>query len=145
SSIGVSWSIYNSLFSYNHAIGDGGNPADPGTPGGGSGGAIYNDGNTFTLRLCGTRMQHNSANEGGGAIFFVSNDGTGDLVIEGSVLAANPSLTFETTGLPGIFLLGDAAPVISGSLITAPEPAAALASAASLGSLLALARRKRIG
>ena len=33
------------------AIGDGANPAESGTPGGGSGGAIYNDGNTFTLTL----------------------------------------------------------------------------------------------
>ncbi len=51
SSIGVSWSIYNSLFSYNRAIGNGANPAQAGTPGGGSGGAIYNDGNTMTLAL----------------------------------------------------------------------------------------------
>ena len=28
SSIGVSWTILNSLFSYNHAIGNGGNPAN---------------------------------------------------------------------------------------------------------------------
>jgi hypothetical protein len=32
SSIGVSWTILNSLFSYNHAIGNGGNPATSGTP-----------------------------------------------------------------------------------------------------------------
>lgn len=38
SSIGVSWSIYNSLFSHNRAVGRGGNPSLPGTPGGGSGG-----------------------------------------------------------------------------------------------------------
>ncbi len=40
SSIGVSWTIINSLFSYNKAVGNGGNPAQAGTPGGGSGGAI---------------------------------------------------------------------------------------------------------
>ncbi len=33
--------------SHNNAIGHGANPAEPGTPGGGSGGAIYNDGNTL--------------------------------------------------------------------------------------------------
>src|SRR3990170_4244427 len=38
SSIGVSWTIINSLFSYNRAVGNGGNPAQNGTPGGGSGG-----------------------------------------------------------------------------------------------------------
>jgi hypothetical protein len=73
SSIGVSYTVINSLFSYNEAIGNGANPAQEGTPGGGSGGAIYNDGNTFTLTLCGTKIEHNTANEGGGAIFFVSN------------------------------------------------------------------------
>ena len=49
SSIGVSWAVLNSLFSYNEAIGHGANPATAGTPGGGSGGAIYTDGNTYTL------------------------------------------------------------------------------------------------
>ena len=32
SSIGVSWSIFNSLFSHNHAIGNGANPPSTGTP-----------------------------------------------------------------------------------------------------------------
>jgi hypothetical protein len=49
SSIGVSWTIINCLFAGNRAVGSGGNPAQQGTPGGGSGGAIYNDGNTMTL------------------------------------------------------------------------------------------------
>src|SRR5690606_3139381 len=52
SSIGVSMTILNSRFSHNEAIGHGANPARQGTPGGGSGGAIYNDGNTFHLALC---------------------------------------------------------------------------------------------
>ena len=42
----------------------GGNPAQAGTPGGGSGGAIYNDGNTMTLSLCGTTITDNSADAG---------------------------------------------------------------------------------
>ena len=45
SSIGVSWNIVRSEFTGNRAIGRGANPARAGTPGGGSGGAIYNDGN----------------------------------------------------------------------------------------------------
>ena len=57
SSIGVSWTVINSLFSHNDAIGNGANPAQSGTPGGGSGGAIYLDGNTFTLLLQGTRIE----------------------------------------------------------------------------------------
>ena len=89
SSIGVSWTIINSLFSYNRAIGYGANPADPGTPGGGSGGAIYNDGNTMTLTVLGTRIEYNEVNEHGSAIFFVSNDHTGNIVIENSVITNN--------------------------------------------------------
>jgi hypothetical protein len=89
SSIGVSWTILNSLFSYNHAIGNGGNPADKGTTGGGSGGAIYNDGNTMTLSLCGTRIEYNQVNAYGSAIFFVTNDHTGNIVIDSSVIINN--------------------------------------------------------
>jgi hypothetical protein len=117
SSIGVSYTVPNSLFSHNRAIGNGANPAEFGTPGGGSGGAIYNDGNTFTLRVCGTSITDNHANEGGGAIFFVSNDRTGTLVIEDSTLSNNPSDGFETQGYPGIFVLADGDPQVSGSTL----------------------------
>lgn len=89
SSIGVSWTILNSLFTHNRAIGNGGNPSMPGTPGGGSGGAIYNDGNTMTLSLCGTRIQHNEVVQHGSAIFFVTNDHTGDIRIDRSVITDN--------------------------------------------------------
>jgi len=104
SSIGVSWSIYNSVFTRNRAIGRGANPARPGTPGGGSGGAVYGDGNDFRILIAGTRMTRNHAREGGGAIFFVSNDRTGVLEIRSSALRRNPSDGFQTD--PGIFLLG---------------------------------------
>jgi len=88
-SIGVSWSIYNSVFSYNRAIGNGGNPAESGTPGGGSGGAIYNDGNTMTLSICGSLIEYNEVNSYGSAIFFVSNDHSGNVVIDSSVITNN--------------------------------------------------------
>jgi hypothetical protein len=104
SSIGVSWSIYNSVFTRNRAIGRGANPARPRTPGGGSGGAVYADGNDFRVLIAGTKMTHNHAREGGGAIFFVSNDRSGVLEIRSSTLRDNPSEGFETD--PGIFFLG---------------------------------------
>jgi hypothetical protein len=88
SSIGVSWTIINSLFSHNRAVGNGGNPAESG-PGGGSGGAIYNDGQTMTLSLCGTRIEHNEVNTHGSAIFFVTNNHQGDIRIERSVITDN--------------------------------------------------------
>ncbi|HEY5961417.1 MAG TPA: hypothetical protein VIV60_32890 [Polyangiaceae bacterium] len=90
SSIGVSWTIINSLFSYNQAIGDGGNPAHSGTPGGGSGGAIYNDGNEMTLSVCGTLIENNQVKAYGGAIFFVSNNHTGSVNVTDSTLRNNP-------------------------------------------------------
>jgi hypothetical protein len=104
SSIGVSWSIYNSVFTRNRAIGRGANPARPDSPGGGSGGALYADGNDFRVLLAGTKMTRNHAREGGGAVFFVSNDRTGVLEIRSSNLRRNPSDGFETD--PGIFFLG---------------------------------------
>lgn len=117
SSIGVSYTVLNSLFSHNEAIGEGANPAREGSPGGGSGGAIYNDGNTFTLDLCGVDIHDNSAREGGGAIFFVSNDRSGSLLIRDSTLRDNPSQGFETDGFPGIFVLARQPPQLTNSTI----------------------------
>ena len=106
SSIQVSWTVLNSVFTGNSAIGSGANSARAGTSGGGSGGAIYLDGNKFTLTLDGTLIRDNKAKEGGGAVFFVSNDRTGTLRIRNSKLLHNPSVGFETAGLPGVFFLG---------------------------------------
>jgi hypothetical protein len=118
SSIGVSWTVLNSLFVDNAAVGWGANPQRAGTPGGGSGGAIYNDGNTMTLTLCGVRMTGNSAKEGGGAVFFVSNDLSGHVTITDSVLSGNPSAGgWDTAGFPGIFYLGAGPISASGSTI----------------------------
>jgi hypothetical protein len=117
SSIGVSWVVLNSVFTHNSAIGSGANPSRSRTPGGGSGGAIYCDGNRFTVRIAGTRIEENHANEGGGAIFFVSNDRTGTMSIESSTLRRNPSDGFETRGFPGIFFLGAKNPSVTGSTI----------------------------
>ncbi len=97
SSIGVSWTIINSLFTHNNAIGNGGNPAQSNTPGGGSGGAIYNDGNEMTLTLCGTRLQHNEVVQHGSAIFFVTNNHTGNIVIDRSHITDNIGGTWYPT------------------------------------------------
>ena len=105
SSIGVSFSVYNSLFTHNQAIGNGANPAQAGTPGGGSGGAIYNDGNQFSLQIAGSAFRDNTAKEGGGAVFYVSNDRSGSLGLTNSVFQRNPSLGFETDGFPGFFII----------------------------------------
>jgi hypothetical protein len=117
SSIGVSWTVLNSRFVGNRAIGDGANPAQSGTPGGGSGGAIYNDGDAMTLTIAGSVFEGNRANEGGGAIFFVSDDRTGTMSIADSTLQGNPNAGFQTPGLPGIFFLGARRPAITGTVL----------------------------
>jgi len=115
SSIGVSWTIINCLFSYNRAVGNGGNPSASGTPGGGSGGAIYNDGNTMTLSICGTLIEQNTVNAYGAAIFFVTNDHTGNIRIENSVIRDNIGGSWHT--LPGISMHGDTRCEIVNSVI----------------------------
>jgi hypothetical protein len=117
SSIGVSWTVLNCHFTGNRAIGRGANPARSGSPGGGSGGAIYNDGDTMTLSVAGSTFSHNHANEGGGAIFFVSNDRTGTMAITESTLTDNPNDTFHTAGLAGIYFLGARRPAITRSIL----------------------------
>jgi hypothetical protein len=115
SSIGVSWNIVNSVFSYNQAVGRGGNPAEQGSAGGGSGGAIYNDGNTMTLSLCGSLLEHNQVNAYGSAIFFVSNDHSGTLRIENSVLRNNSGGGWNV--MPGISMHEDTHSVMDNATI----------------------------
>jgi hypothetical protein len=114
SSIGVSWTITNSLFSYNAAVGTGANSGN-----GGNGGAIYNDGDTYTTTLCGDDLENNTANEGGEGIFYVSNDKSGHLYINDSTLKNNTGGSFDTAGFPGIYVLSADAdkPVVSNSTI----------------------------
>jgi hypothetical protein len=119
SSIGVSWTVLNSAFTGNRALGRGANPARRGSPGGGSGGAIYNDGDRMRLSIAGSMFTHNHANEGGGAIFFVSDDRTGTMAITRSTLRANSNDGFFTAGLPGVFFLGARRPSITRSVLAA--------------------------
>jgi hypothetical protein len=50
-SIGTWWSIYNSVFTNNHTL----------TTGGQGGSAIYNDGDSYTLSICGSDFENNAA------------------------------------------------------------------------------------
>lgn len=79
-SIGVSWTVINSDLSYNKALGK---------DGGGSGGAIANDGNEMTLSLCGVTIQHNEVAAFGSALIFTSNNHTGNIVIKDSTITEN--------------------------------------------------------
>ncbi|MET0819351.1 MAG: right-handed parallel beta-helix repeat-containing protein [Aeromicrobium sp.] len=113
----ASLSVYNSRFVNNHATGQGLNPARKGTPGGGSGGAIYTDVNTQHLRVAGTLMRNNRGRASSGAVFFVSNNRKGRLTIRSSTMTDNPDPA-HSRGLPGIFHLGrPAGPTIVSSVI----------------------------
>jgi hypothetical protein len=120
SSIDASWDVIDSRFGDNQAVGFGANPAQAGTAGGGSGGAIYTDGDNYNVTIDDCLISNGAAREGGGAIFFVVDAGYGALTIEnGSVLQNNPSGEFQNA--PGIFdsVDGhDTSPVItSGSVV----------------------------
>jgi len=117
SSIAASWDVLNSVLENNEAIGWGANPAKPGTPGGGSGGAIYNDGDNYNLSVAGTLIENNTAREGGGGIFFVVDNNHGALTIEDSTLSNNPSGQFFTAGYPGIFFHSSGRPIVTNSTI----------------------------
>ena len=100
SSIGVSWNILNTLLSENTAVGHGANSGL-----GGNGGAIYNDGDEIVLKVTSSLLENNDANEGGSAIFFVSDDKTGSITVTDSITRNNPRGTFETPNLPGFYVI----------------------------------------
>ena len=100
SSIGVSWNVINSLLSENSAVGMGANDGQ-----GGNGGAIYNDGNEIVLNVTSSLIENNAANEGGSAVFFVSNNKTGTITVKDSITRNNPRGKFETENLPGFFVI----------------------------------------
>lgn len=100
-----SYTILNSSFENDSATGNGMNPAQPNTPGGGLGGAIYNDGNDYTLTICGTLFRNNQANElGTGSIFQVVNDLNGDLNIDQSTFTANGNNGSVQPAHPSIYV-----------------------------------------
>ncbi len=104
--IGTSYAITNSIFASNKTLGSGQNPAKSGTPGGGLGGAIYNDGNGYTLSICGTAFTGNTAAElGSGAIFQVVDDLKGALVIDQSKFTANSNAgSVQSAAHPSIYV-----------------------------------------
>jgi hypothetical protein len=93
--------IYNSLLSNNTAVGNGANNIDPvncpatynnhEVGNGGNGGAVYSDGNSKNIVLCGDAILNNAAGMGafGGGIFFTSNDMMGTLTITDCTITGN--------------------------------------------------------
>lgn len=81
----------------------------------GGGGAIYNDGNTMTLSLCGTLIERNEVTTHGAGIFFVTNDHTGDIEITNSIIRLNTGGSWYAR--PGISMHEDTRISGSGSLL----------------------------
>ncbi len=96
------WDIYDSLFDGNKAIGNGANSDDASkcsainngqheVGSGGNGGAIYSDGASVDVTLCGDKIVDNAAgaNAFGGGLFFTSNDFGGTLTIIDTTMSGN--------------------------------------------------------
>lgn len=94
--------IYNSLFSQNTALGNGANNDDPAKcsvinngqseiGSGGNGGAIYSDGTSVNVLLCGDKIVGNSAGVKayGGGLFFTSNNMQGTLSMIDTEMTGN--------------------------------------------------------
>jgi hypothetical protein len=119
-SIGTSYTLLNSVFSNNKTLGNGENPAQAGTPGGGLGGAIYNDGDSYTLSICGTLFTDNiAADLGSGSIFQVVDDLKGQLVIDQSTFMGNSNTgSVQSSKHPSIYVQAQDVPGNAGVTIT---------------------------
>jgi hypothetical protein len=94
--------VYNSLFTGNKAAGNGANNNDPSkcsamnngqneVGSGGNGGALYSDGNSVNVLLCGDEIDDNAAgaNAFGGGLFFTSDNMMGTLTITDTTMTGN--------------------------------------------------------
>ena len=103
SSIGVSWVVLNALMTHNRATGHGANPASAGSPGGGSGGAIYTDGDHYVTQDRRQRDHQQLRPRGRRRGLLRQRQQHRDVTIRGSTLHHNPSAGFWTRPYPGIF------------------------------------------
>jgi hypothetical protein len=109
--------VYNSLFTGNTAAGNGANNNSPSTcsymnngqnevGSGGNGGALYSDGNSVNVVLCGDAINDNAAgmNAFGGGLFFTSDNMAGTLTITDTTMMGNTggSWTNATSGVMNV-------------------------------------------
>jgi hypothetical protein len=101
-SIGVSWTLVNSLLDYNHAE---------------SGGAIYNDGVNLNLVISGSQLEYNQATTFGSSIFFVSDNVPGSITITDSTIKGNSGGTWYDK-YPSISAEADTPIIVKNSTIS---------------------------
>ncbi len=92
--------VVDSIFTGNQATGTGGNPGN-----GGCGGALYQDGGKEATALCGVTLRGSTAGQIGGAVFRVSNDGTGTFTMERSAVDGS-AVTASGGNAGGLYLQG---------------------------------------
>jgi len=113
--------VYNSLFINNQATGHDANNNDSTkcsainngqyeTGSGGNGGALYSDGNSVNITLCGDAILNNSAgnNAFGGGLFFTSNDMGGTLSIADTTMTGNTGGSWTNVSAGSVTNLGSA-------------------------------------
>ena len=113
--------VYNSLFANNTALGNGANNDDATKcsfinngqheiGSGGNGGALYSDGNSVNITLCGDAILNNSAGQGafGGGLFFTSNDMGGTLSIADTTMTGNTGGHWTVVGSGSVTNVGTA-------------------------------------
>jgi hypothetical protein len=113
--------IYNSLFENNTATGHDANNDDPTMcsvmnngqneiGSGGNGGAIYGDGNSFNITLCGDAVLNNAAgmNAFGGGLFFTSDNMQGVLTITDTTMTGNTGGSWTTVSTGSVTDVGSA-------------------------------------
>ncbi len=113
--------IYNSLFGQNSTVGNGANSDDATkcsamnngqneVGSGGNGGAIYSDGNSVNILLCGDKIVDNHAGTGafGGGLFFTSNNMQGTLSIADTTMTGNTGGHWTKVATGGITNVGTA-------------------------------------
>jgi hypothetical protein len=121
--------IYNSLFTGNRAIGHDANNDDATKcsainngqheiGSGGNGGAIYSDGKSVNVTLCGDAILDNmaGANAFGGGLFFTSNDMMGVLSIADTTMTGNIGGHWTNVSTGSITYVGDAVGVNAHSI-----------------------------
>jgi hypothetical protein len=121
--------VYNSLFTGNKAIGNGANNNDATMcsamnngqneiGSGGNGGALYSDGNSVNIVVCGDEIEDNAAGVKafGGGIFFTSDNMAGTLTITDTTMTGNTGGSWTNVSTGSVTNVGTAVGVNAKSI-----------------------------